>query len=782
MYPNRNAMSRNLIIPIICLLILSNNLFAQIDYWPKEIPLKTGGKILIYQPQIDALDGIILKGRTAVGGKEKMNDPMVYGAIFFEATLLTDKDTRVGTLESVKITNAKMDGLEDQVKLQKMITLIETEVPKWDMDIALDQIVGAMKRKEGDGEMFNNTPPKIYYRQKPTSLVILDGEPKIKMDKDLDAERVLNSPNLIFKEGSQWNMYNGGTWYKSSQVTSGWAAEKSMSKKVSSINEQIKKQEKEANDGKAPTEKPVVTDIIVSTEPAELLQTDGAPVYKKIDSTNLQYVSNTKNDIIKTADGQIYILLAGRWYKSSSLNGPWTFNGADKMPREFSNIPEGSPKDNVLVSISGTRAADEAIIDAEIPQTAKVDRKSAKAEVEYDGTPQFETIPGTSLQLAENSNLTVLKEVSGKYFALDNGVWFSATSAKGPWVVSDKRPDGIEKIPASSAAYNTKFVYIYESTPEYVVVGYTAGYLGTYVQGDPVIIFGTGFHYNPWYGSVYYPRPVTYGFNFSYNPWTGWTMGFGFNVGFLHVGFSTGPSYGYGGGWYGPPYYRPPYRPPYYGGGYYGNRPGYRPGGGNNININTGGGDINIGGNHNNIYNRPGNGNNNRPGISSGGNNNNRPGSNYRPGNNNNNNNRPGNNNNNGIGNNNNNNNSGNRPGNNNGGNRPGNNNNNDRKAAKPSTNNKNDVFADRDGNVFKKDDKGNVNQRDNKGNSWKPADKSSPAVNNVNREAQSRNHANQRTQNYNNARTPPKPAARPASRPAAKPAARPATRPAGRK
>ncbi len=755
-------MLKNTFILFLGSLFFSQNLFAQADYWPKEIPLKTGGKILIYQPQLDELDGIILRGRTAVGGKEKMNDPMVYGAIFFDAMLETDKDTRMATLESVKITNAKMEGLDDQSKLQKMINLIESEVPKWELDISLDQITATMKRKSGDGEMYNNTPPKMYYRDKPTSLVILDGEPKIKKDKDLDAERVLNSPYLIFKEGNQWNMYNGGIWYKSSQVTSGWVAQKSMSAKVKSINDQIKKQEKEANGGKAPTEKPVVTDIIVSTEPAELIQTEGAPVYKKIDSTTLQYVSNTKNDIIKTSDGQIFILIAGRWYKSSSLNGPWTFNGSDKMPAEFAKIPEGSAKDNVLVSISGTPAAEEAIIDAEIPQTAKVDRKTAKAEVEYDGDPKFEPIEGTTLQLAENSNLTVVKEASGKYFALDNGVWFIGNSAKGPWTVAEKRPEGLEKIPASSPAYNSKYVYIYEVTKDYIVTGYTAGYLGTYVQGDPVVVFGTGFYYRPWYGSIYYPRPTTWGFSFCYNPWTGWTMGFGFNVGFMHVGFVSGPSYGYGGGWFGPPYYRPPYRPPYYGGGYYGGRPG----GGNNININTGGGDINIGGNHNNIYNRPGNsGGGNRPGISSRPpNNNNRPGSNYRPSN---------------SGNNNN---SGTRPGNNNNnsGNRPGNNNNNwsDRSSAKPSTNNKNNVFADRDGKVYQKDDRGNVNARDNKGNSWKPVDKSSPAAGNINRDSQARQRSTQKTATNNRVNQP---AARPAPKPASRPAARPASRPLGR-
>jgi hypothetical protein len=772
----------------------AGNLFAQLKNWPKEILFKTGGgKVLIYQPQPDALVGNLLTGRAAIGGKEKAADELVFGAIFFEAKLITDKATRKATLEDFKITNAKVTGLEDEAKIAKLTALIENEVPNWNMDLSIDELVATIKKDHPNAEVYNNTPPKMYYRNKPTSLVILDGEPKIQKDKDLDADRVVNSPNLIFKEGTQWNMYEGGIWYKSASVTSGWTAEKTMSKKVKSINDQIKKQEKEANNGKDLTEKPVATDIIVSTVPAELIQTEGAPSYKPIDSTSLQYVTNTKNDIIKTADGQIFVLVAGRWFKSMSFEGPWTFNESDKLPADFSKIPEGSAKDNVLVSVSGTNAAEEAMIDAEIPQTAKVDRKTATAKVEYDGDPKFETIEGTTLQLAANASLTVLKEASGSYFLLDNGVWFISSAAKGPWKVADRRPEGVDAIPAKSAAYNTKFVYIYEATPTYVVVGYTGGYLGTYIQGDPTIIFGTGFYYAPWYGSIYYPRPTTWGFNFGYNPWTGWTMGFGFNIGFMHIGFSFGGGYGYGGGgWFGPPYYRPPYRPPYYGGGGYYGRPGYgRPGGGNNININTGGGDINIGGNHNNIYNRPGNGNGNnnggnRPGIASRPDNNGRPGSNYRPGNNNSNN-RPGNNNNNngGIGNNNNN---GNRPGNNsnnnggignnNNGNRPGNNNNNgggfgnNKSAAKPSISTPNNVFADKDGNVYQKDRGGNVQQRDNKSNSWK-APSNPAATNNIQRDAQNRDRSSQRNQSFNQSKARP-------SAPSARPSTMPASRPSG--
>ena len=73
-----------------------------------------------------------------------------------------------------------------------------------------------------------------------------------------------------------------------------------------------------------------------------------------------------------------------------------------------------------------------------------------------------------------------------------------------------------------------KYVYVYDSTPSVVYVGYTPGYVGCYPWG-PTVVWGTGYAYRPWYGAYYYPRPVTWGIGVSYNPWTGWSMGFGWS-------------------------------------------------------------------------------------------------------------------------------------------------------------------------------------------------------------------------------------------------------------
>lgn len=549
--------------------------------WPKEIPSSDGGKVTMYEPQPESFSGNKLKGRAAVSVRKSDNDEPVFGAIFFTAIMSTDKDNRMAELESLTVTNAKFSGLEDQQEVDRLVSLIQRDAPDWNLHLSIDDIVASIRQDNPAAakDQFNNRAPNFVYTNRPTTLVVLDGAPRVENDKNLNADKVVNSPNLIFREGNQWNLYAGGIWYRSNYITSGWRSNNNLSSKVRTIDAQIKQQEKENNDGKAAAASPRVTEILVTTEPTELLQTDGEPAFKTVQGTSLLYVSNSPNEIFKDINSQkTYVLTAGRWYNAPTMKGPWTFVPSDRLPEDFAKIPEGSEKDGVLPNVAGTEAAEEARIDAEIPQTAKVDRRTATVHVEYDGRPEFHSIEGTSLQLAENANLTVMLDGSGRYFALDNGVWFVADDPEGPWIVANERPREVENIPPTSPAYNSKYVYVYDETPDYVYCGYTAGYLGSYIYG-PTIVYGTGYHYRPWYRTVYYPRPITWGFGFLYNPWYGWSMNCGYNFGFLYVGFRFGPSYHYyGGGWFGPTRYRPPYRPPYWGGGYFGrSNAGYRP-------------------------------------------------------------------------------------------------------------------------------------------------------------------------------------------------------------
>ncbi len=197
---------------------------------------------------------------------------------------------------------------------------------------------------------------------------------------------------------------------------------------------------------------------------------------------------------------------------------------SDDLPVAFQQIPADSNQADSRVYVAGTDEAREAVMDAQIPQTAAVSKGRVEIEVTYDGDPRFESIKGSDLEYAENTAMTVLK--SGKqYYLVEDAVWYVGPTPTGPWDVAESRPDAVDSIPSESPVYNVKYVYIYETTPEVVYVGYTPGYTGSYVY-HTTIVYGTGWYYSPWVSPYYYyPRQATWGFHISYNPWTGWGFG-----------------------------------------------------------------------------------------------------------------------------------------------------------------------------------------------------------------------------------------------------------------
>lgn len=565
-----------LVILIMANLMLSKYSNGQ-DSWPKKITSADGVVVTVYEPQPENYTNNNITARAAVSVRKKAGDEPVFGVMWFEAVLEPGNEGALG-VKSITVSKSKFsDNDEDYNILLK--TIVEKEAPVMNIQLdskRLNEIITQQQIDEDSG--IKNDPPKILYRKKPTTLIVLEGEPIEQQDDNLKMVRVVNSPYLIIKnpDDNRYYLYGGNFWYSSAQVKTGWTNVKSLPSKIKTVDAAIKEQEKKDAGKKDEEQSPkftVPTDILVSTEAAELIQTEGDPTYKPIANSTLLYVDNSLDEIFKDIESQKnFILLSGRWYSSATLEGPWQYVPSDKLPAAFASIPEGSEKDGVLASIAGTDASQEAIVDANIPQAAKVDRANATCTVSYDGDPKFESIPNTNLLLAENANITVMRTPNNQFYALENGIWFKSTSAYGPWEVANERPSDVEKIPPSNRAYNTKYVYIYETTPQYVYVGYTPGYLGCYHYRHTVI-WGTGWYYRPWYRRHYFPRPVTWGFGMHYNPWTGWTINYclSFNYGWFHYHHY----HGFGGayGWFGPPMFYPPYRPWGWNGGYYGPRP-----------------------------------------------------------------------------------------------------------------------------------------------------------------------------------------------------------------
>jgi hypothetical protein len=603
--------------------------------WPREVA-SSQGKIVLYQPQPQKLEGKKVSGIGAFSITPTGKKDPVFGALFLDAVLDIDRDARTYKVESLNIPSIKFSTAQEGIDLEKIKQVVIAELPKWDLRGSMDELIATVEELSDNAakgsEAFRNDPPKIIYTDKASMLIYIDGEPRTKAIEKTSLEYVVNSPFVIFKDKSsaRYYLYGGEIWYESANIMTGWKTTKNVPQDLLTLMEKNKEQAQGAKkvEVKAGDKPPA---IVVATEPTELIQTNGPANYVPVKgSSNLLYAKNSDDNLFKEiSSNNYYILKSGRWFSSQSLDGPWTFVPAEQIPEDFSKIQPGEEKDIVRASIPGTDEAKDALLDAQLPQTATIDRKTGGKDlkVEYDGAPKFNQIQGTSLWLAENSNKTVMKSGS-KYYCVENGAWYVSDNYNGPWAVSTERPADVDNIPASSSAYNTKYVQVYDSTPEVVYVGYTPGYMGSYVYG-PTVVYGTGWYYPPYYGAFYHPYHATWGFNMCYNPWTGWGFGFSYSTGPFHFGFGTGGfsigfsfgfgyGYGYGGGWYGPPMYRPPcFAPGYPWYGY--NRPGgpvHYPGGGN---INWGGGNqINIGGDVNigggNTGNRPGGGTSgNRP-------------------------------------------------------------------------------------------------------------------------------------------------------------------------
>ena len=610
-YIIKTKLTWSLILSLFTIILNGNTtLLGAEEGWPRQIKTSSAD-IIIYQPQPETFEGNKLTARAAVGVTLKDVKEPVFGAIWIDSRVETDRDAGIVTVVDINVNNIRFPDATDE-QVAKLKKILEREIPKWELDISLENLtatLAAVEKEQAAAKNLKNDPPKIIFSPEPAVLLSYDGEPQLRKIENSDMMRVINAPLPVVLETSSKTYYlNGGEiWYKAADAKGPWQHIDKPPKKVAA---QVKKGEDTRASAGAADESKKIPKIIVSTKPAELLVAEGEPKFSPISSTDLLYMSNSESDILLEIPTQKYfVLLSGRWYTTTSLDGNWKYVASDKLPPDFLKIPYESANGHLLAFVAGTDQAKEMVMDNLVPQTSTVKRKDVSLKVIYDGDPKFEKIKGTKMAYAVNTSYAVLK-IENKFYCCHEGVWYVSDKPTDSWAVATKVPDDVQDIPPDNPHYNVKYVYIYDSTPDVVYVGYTPAYMGSYVYG-PCVVYGTGYYYYPWWGPVYYyPRPCTWGFHVRYNPWTGWCYGMSYSSGpfRITVGFGGGGYYG----WYGPGRYRPyPYR-------------SYRKTEINvnrNININTG--DINIGDrntmierNEKNIYNRKENRNKNvqRPG------------------------------------------------------------------------------------------------------------------------------------------------------------------------
>jgi len=424
---------RPIIFSLFCAVLLSGSARAQEPQqdWPKSFTTDDGTVVKIYQPQPESFSDNILKSRWAISVTQAGKKDPVFGTFWSGANVETDRDNRRVIIQSVKVPNVKFPGQSDDNFTNSLKTALEANLPQAAGDLSLDELLSSLDENTEQKKLskdLNTVAPRIIYSDQPSLLVMIDGQPKLQNNKDWGLDVVVNTPFTIVKASNGgFYLYGGKHWYQAQAATGPFSPAGNLPSELNQVQSAVDNANSSNAgyiDSASAKQDNVVSNIIVSTSPAELIQSEGKPAFTAIPGTGLSYVSNSSNDIFQDqSSGKYYVLISGRWYSSSSLTGGWHYVAANALPGDFAKIPEGSPKDNVLASIAGTDAAREAIMDAQVPQTAKVDRSTASTDVNYNGDPQFAPLQGTDMQYATNTSSSVILD-HGVYYSVDNGVWF----------------------------------------------------------------------------------------------------------------------------------------------------------------------------------------------------------------------------------------------------------------------------------------------------------------------------------------------------------------------
>jgi hypothetical protein len=501
--------------------------------WPRRYSTATQASVVLYEPQIASWANqkhLVAFAATSYQAKSgpTASKPAL-GTIKLEAETSAALDQRLVNFANLRITESSFPTVPKE-QVRDLVAELSKAIPENDRVIALDRVLAFVDKSTivpKDVPGLKADPPVIFFSSTPAVVVNFDGNPVWNSIAKNDLTFAVNTNWDVFQHEPTKTFYlrhNEG-WLSAPAITGPWTAAAKLPPSFSSLPADDNFAEvRKAVPGKplSATQQPTV---FVSMLPAELILLRGAPVYSLVAGTkDLWWVSNTESDVFRLGKaGPIYYLVAGRWFTARDFTGTWTF-ATPELPADFKNIPLEHARSRVLASVPGTDQAIEAVLLAQIPQTARVSRTKIEAPpVNYNGTPEFAPISGTSLQRAVNTDKDII-QFGADFYYCNQGVWFTSKAANGPWQVASTIPAEIYKIPASSPSHHVTYVVVEEDDDDdddWVTFAYVAGYTGLMI-GWGCAVWGSGWYYPPYvYGGIYYPHFGGYGYSAHYNPWTG---------------------------------------------------------------------------------------------------------------------------------------------------------------------------------------------------------------------------------------------------------------------
>jgi len=209
-------------------------------------------------------------------------------------------------------------------------------------------------------------PPRLLFAERPAVLVLIDGDPIYRPIEGTDLERIANAKPFIVRDTAgihYMSVFDG--WMESYSLRGLWSVsgapppggdEAFQRVEATDPVDLLDGRPARTSRGTPKLDDATAPEIVISTEPAELIVTDGPPRFAAVDGTSLEYVENTTANIFKEpTDEELYVLISGRWLRAWTTDGPWQVVARSDLPSDIQAIPDDSP---VWHGARATRAAE----------------------------------------------------------------------------------------------------------------------------------------------------------------------------------------------------------------------------------------------------------------------------------------------------------------------------------------------------------------------------------------------------------------------------------------
>lgn len=194
--------------------------------------------------------------------------------------------------------------------------------------------------------------PVIYVSTRPAELIMIKGEPQFDPipSTSLLWVRNTNAQVLLDTGSNDYFALISGRWFRAPNLNGPWrhAPPNTLPRELALIqNDHPLAPVRAAVPGTPQAQEAAIANGVPQTAAVKRSDArfeptfDGAPQFRPVEGTRLQYVVNSPSAILRVEDGTLYAVDNGVWFTARAVSGPWTV--ATWIPPVIYTIPASSP-------------------------------------------------------------------------------------------------------------------------------------------------------------------------------------------------------------------------------------------------------------------------------------------------------------------------------------------------------------------------------------------------------------------------------------------------------